>query len=313
MPKVILFPVHLLLLSALAFPLLARGQVSVQATPTKATSSPASPSEQAVSSNATAELLSESWVFPKELHPWSRFHAGSWREIKIVTETFDEQGRLSGRSVTTQKEILKSTTDKTYVITVQTSVDVAGKRIQGPWNTRVSHVSTDGRDMVFSTSQRPDEILPQSVGEVECHVFEVQYADENRHMRDQVFFSPDVFPHVLRRDTFEKPTTTSGEDLPERSVTTLALSIPLEWEGGIISCASQEKVLRHAKGHSQTITLLSPVVPGGEIRSHSTEFDASGRRIRWSVQKLVAYGTTHITGTTLEASAMSIPANREQK
>lgn len=267
-----------------------------------------------VSSNsAVADVSDDVWVLPAQLHPWARFSPGSWREIQITSEGFDDQGRTIGRSVTTQKEILTKVTNETYVITVQTTVDVGGKRIDGPPNTRVARMSTDGGGQVFATTRQSDEVLALSAGEVECQVFEVQYANESRHMRDRIFFSADVFPHVLRRDTYEQTTSAADDIEPEQTHVTLARLVPLEWEGGIISCAWQERVRRHEKGQSQAIVLLSPEVPGGEIRSQSTEFDSSGRRIRWSVQKLLAYGTTHTTRTGPETAALGGPSNWEQK
>ena len=80
----------------------------------------------------------------------------------------------------------------------------------------------------------------------------------------------------------------------------------------MIECSAQEVVRRREKGESQTLALLSSEIPGGEIRSHSSDFDPSGRRIRWSVQKLLAYGTAQSTSTP-EASVTSLPATSEQK
>lgn len=80
----------------------------------------------------------------------------------------------------------------------------------------------------------------------------------------------------------------------------------------MIECVSQQTLRRREKGESQTLSLLSPEIPGGEIRSHSTDFDTSGHRIRWSVQRLVAYGTTHTTGGR-EAPVPSGPAVGEPK
>ena len=32
-------------------------------------------------------------------HPWGRFRPGSWRRVRLVTETFDEQGKLTTTSI----------------------------------------------------------------------------------------------------------------------------------------------------------------------------------------------------------------------
>jgi hypothetical protein len=129
---------------------------------------------------------------------------------------------------------------------------------------------------------------------------------------DRICFSPEIFPHVLQRDTFERSIDTPLSGAAEDITTTVAVSVPFEWEGRIIPCATQQVTRRREKGESQTLSLLSPQIPGAEIRSHSTDFDTAGKRVRWSVQKLVAYGTSHTTGGK-EATVTSLPAGGEQK
>jgi hypothetical protein len=73
---------------------------------------------------------------------------------------------------------------------------------------------------------------------------------------------------------------------------------------------SQQTVKRREKGISQTMVLLSSEVPGAEIEAQSTDFDSSGRRIRWSVQKLLNHGQSSDTptvATTQEAPETSTP------
>jgi hypothetical protein len=311
-PKAALTSVRLLLIAPLVAFALSHVQTYAEATigetlPAK----PATPA-QAISSNSTAFNPTTSWVLPKEYHPWARFEAGTWREIEITTETFDEQGKIFGRSITTQKEILKSIANDSYVIEVQATVDVAGKRIAGPWNTRVLRLSTDRPGAIFSSAQRKDEMLPLNIGGAKCQVFELQYADESRNLCDRIYFSPETFPYVLQRDTFERADNAPLASLPEGITTVVARSVPLDWEGKMIDCVSQQVIRRREKGESQTLSLLSPEIPGGEIRSHSTDFDTSGQRIRWSVQRLIAYGTTH-TISGQETTAVSIPAGNEPK
>jgi hypothetical protein len=249
-----------------------------------------------VTETVSASLQSEArppaqpWTYPAELHAWARFPVGAWREIEVTTETFDEAGKLFGRSVTTQKEILKAIDTDTYVLDVQATVDVAGKRIEGPWNTRVLRLSTDRGGAIFSSTRQADELLPLNVGAVNCQVWEVRYTEESRNMLDRVRFSPEVFPHLLRRDVIEQTENSPIETLPLDSVTTIARAVPYVLDGRMIECANQETVQRREKGDTQTLTLLSPTVPGGEVRCRTTDFDSAGRRIRWSVQKLMGYG-----------------------
>lgn len=311
-PKAVSTSARLSLLAAFMALTLSQVQTHAEATVAETLSATTSTPAQAVSSNTAATTPTSSWALPKECHPWARFEVGSWREIEVTTETFDEQGNVFGRSVTTQKEILKAIADDSYVIDVQATVDVAGKRIAGPWNTRVLRLCTDRPGAIFKSAQKQDELLPLNVGATNCQVFEVQYSDESRNLCDRIYFSSEVFPHVLHRDTVEQSENSPIANSPEYDMSIIAREVPFEWEGRMIDCVTQQVIRRHEKGESQTLSLLSPEIPGGEIRSHATDFDVSGKRIRWSVQRLLGYGTTH-TSDGAEATVTSFPATNEQK
>lgn len=250
------------------------------------------------------------WNFPAENHPWARFPAGAWREIEITTETFDESGKLFGRSVTTQKEILKAVTEDNYVIDVQATVDISGKRIQGPWNTRVLRLATDRPGAIYSHTRQADHLLALPIGTVNCQVWEVEYNDENRTLVDRIYYTSEIFPHVLARNVIEQSETSPAEAAPLDSVTTVARSIPHSFEGKILDCVSQQTIKRREKGNSQIMVLLSRELPGGEIEVQTTDFDSSGKRVRWSVQKLVNHGQSSDSPTVTtfqEASQTSTP------
>ena len=95
----------------------------------------------------------EPYQLPNEHHPWASFRPGAWRELQIVTETFDEAGQLTSRNITTQREILEAVADGKFSLKVQATVDLGTKRIVGAWKTRVLDLATD-RDH-HSPSRRP--------------------------------------------------------------------------------------------------------------------------------------------------------------
>ena len=270
---------------------------------------PAHVKTAAISSNA--QELAEPWILPAKLHPWAHLAVGAWREVEITTETFDEKGELFGRSVTSQKEILKAVTADSYALDVQATVDVSGKRIEGPWNTRVLRLTTDRPGPVFSTTRQADQLLALNVGEVSCQIWDVQYTEEGHNLVDRIYYSPEEYPYILQREVSERADDSPVELPPLDSTTTVAHAIPFVLDGRFISCTSQQVVRRLEKGNTQTLTLMSSEVPGGEVNSASTDFDSSGRRIRWSVLKLVAYGdnsNASISGHSTVSSTPTDPA-----
>ncbi len=252
---------------------------------------------QTASANPLPPAQAENWKYPAEHHPWARFPVGAWREIEVTTETFDEDNKIFGSSVTTQREILKAVAEDTYVIDVQATVDVSGKRIQGPWNTRVLRLATDRPGAIFSSTRQADHLLALPMGAVSCQVWEVRSSDESNNLMDRVYYSPEVYPHVLARNVIEQTENSPIEMAPLDAVVTLARSLPQNFEGRILECVSQQTVRRRDKGSSQIISVLSSEIPGGELTTQSTDFDSAGRRIRWSVQKLIGYGTSGGAGS----------------
>jgi hypothetical protein len=236
------------------------------------------------------ELAPKVWTLPAKLHHWARFPIGAWREVEITTETFDAEGKLAGQSITTQKEVLKAVTDDTYVLEVQATVDVSGKRIEGPWNTRVLKLATDRPHAILTANHKGVEQLELESGAVECQIWEVQYTEDGRNLLEQISFSDQTYPYVWKREVFTGSENSPLKGLPLDSVTTTARSVPFSLDGRIIECASQYSTRRRDKGDSQILALLSSEIPGGEVTSRVTDFDTNGNRIRWSVLKLLSYG-----------------------
>jgi hypothetical protein len=256
------------------------------------------------------ELAPKAWTLPANLHHWARFPIGSWREVEINTETFDARGKLAGQSITTQKEVLKAVTDDTYVLEVQATVDVSGKRIEGPWNTRVLKLATDRPHAILMTHNKGTEQIDMESKAVECQVWELQYTEDGRNMLEQISFSDQVFPYVWKREVFASSANSPLQGLPSDSITTTARGVPFSLDGRIIECASQFSTRRREKGDSQILSLVSPEIPGGEVSSRVTDFDTNGQRIRWSVLRLLSYGNSPSPSS---AAISTIPAESRSK
>ena len=72
--------------------------------------------------------LAEDASVLRQGHPWGRFAKGAWREVEIVTESFDEQGRLASSSTTDNKTTLEEVTAEYVTLKVEVTVESAGRR-----------------------------------------------------------------------------------------------------------------------------------------------------------------------------------------
>ncbi len=235
----------------------------------------------------------ERFVLPTEHHPWARFPVGAWRKIQITTQTFNEAGTVVSRSVTTQEENLQSDSSvslERYALNVQATVDLVGKRIVGKWIVRVLHTTTDGAGQVVETRRLEDQDLTLTNRTVACQVWDVQYRDDSRTLVDRIFYAPEQFPYVLRRETAQVASPDSDPPSTEQVVSVVAIEIPYPFGGRILHCTCLRTTRHGEKGSTVRIALVSELVPGGEVAVWTTDFDPQGNPSRGSFQELVDYG-----------------------
>ena len=65
-----------------------------------------------------------------KLHPWGCCQPGTWKLVRVVTETLDEGGRVIGSSTTETKTTLVAADRDGITLEIQASMEVAGKRFQ---------------------------------------------------------------------------------------------------------------------------------------------------------------------------------------
>lgn len=258
----------------------------------------ARPSESSTLTSETSEPSQEQFVYPAEHHLWTQFPIGSWRKIEITTETFDDSGNIYGRSVTTQKETLKALADDSYVLEIEATVEVSGRQIVGPINTRILRLLTDRLGVVFSTTRRDDEIIVFNDRSIECQVWDVLYGEEAQNLRDRIYYTPEKFPYVLRRETFEEVENLPVGTTPVDVSSVIAEYVPMLVDNQLLSCVCEKSTRLRDKGSIQSIRMLSPKIPGGEVHVWSTDFNIEAKPNRWSVLKLLKYG---VNSTAIEA------------
>ncbi len=246
-------------------------------------------------STVEVDIADQVFLIEPNQHAWTRFPVESWREIQVTTETSGLEGSSISRSVSTQVEKLKSVTGDRYALEVQATINVVGKQVIGQGVTRVLNTATDKAGQLLESHRQPNELLMLPADEIECQVWDIVYTQDSSTLVDHIYFAPNKFPYVLRRETAAASVDASGQGegglgpiLQTESI--VALEIPYSVQGKTVLCTCQQTVRRETKGSTVRIAMLSPTVPGGEIAVWSTDFNSEGQRTRWNSQVLVAYG-----------------------
>jgi hypothetical protein len=246
-------------------------------------------SQPADSANG-APAASEPFQLPIEHHNWARFQPGAWREVQIVTETFDEAGGITSRNVTTQKEILNAVAEGKYVLNVRATVDLGTKQIVGDWKTRVLDLATDSVGSLGEARRLEDRPLPIAGRHSECQVWQLLYVDNGRQLRDLVYYDPERFPYVLQRETSDARGEADTPAELEQRTEVAAIEVPCQIQQKLWNCTCLRTYRHRSKGDSLRLAFIHQEVPGGEVVVRATDFDAAGRRIRWSVATVMDFG-----------------------
>ncbi len=287
------------------------------AAPEVAAESPeAQPAEAAPSETAKPELTTpsestpvptpppspEPFQLPAEQHSWARFQPGAWRDLQTVTETFDEEEKIVSRNVTTQKEVLQAVAEDKYVLKVQATVDLSGKRIVGDWKNRTLHLATDGAGPIADSRRLEDQTLSLAGRTVECQVFELHYrGDGSRNLIDRIHYDPQRFPFVLQRETFPEPVPAEDSSKNAAKVATaeveqlmevMAQQMPYQVGDQLLACSFLRTIRHRPKGDTVRLVYANRTVPGGEVEVRTIDFNAQGQPVRWSITTLLAFGET---------------------
>ncbi|NOZ40784.1 MAG: hypothetical protein GXP24_11235 [Planctomycetes bacterium] len=309
---VLLRPVCLSVLLLLFFSSTALAQAAPEVVPESSTTQPAETASAEVAKTETAKTETtpsettpppapEPFQLPAEQHLWARFQPGAWRDLQTVTETFDETGQVVSRNVTTRKEVLQAVAEGKYVLKIQATVDLSGKRIVGDWKNHTLHLATDGAGTITDSHRLEDQTLSLAGRTVECQVFELHYREGSRKLTDRIHYAPQRFPFVLHRETFPelvpaegspKEAATDATAEAEQLIEVMAQTVPHQVGEQLLACSLLRAFRHRPKGDTLRLAYLNRTVPGGEVAVWTTDFDAQGQLVRWSVTTLLAYGET---------------------
>lgn len=224
-----------------------------------------------------------------EHHPWGRFEPGAWKRVRVITETLDERGLVSSTSSTETKTTLLEVDTEGVVLQVRVTVEVAGKRFEV--EPQVVKQGFHG-EVVCPALKVTKRTTGEAVIEgrkIPCQIIEVECPSANSKTVTQVYYSDEVEPFVLRRESV----TTKADDGEVQSETVTevtALKMPRRVRSETHAASFIRTVQKLPKGTITTWSSSTPDVPGGVISHSSKELDAEGRMARRSTLELLDYG-----------------------
>jgi hypothetical protein len=227
-------------------------------------------------------------IIPRECHPWAAFGAGSWKLVKVTTETFDKDGKSIGSSVTETRTMLLSVNATSYELQIDVTADVAGKRFASePRLTRQGFQGeAEGQQAII---HRLEPAKLQIAGRtIEAQSAEIEIAEKDSRRLTRLTYAAGMRPYVLGRHAVVYDAT--GKVQQETDVQTMKLQVPRTLLGVRRSTWETRTEQKHPAGTIVTNEVHCSDIPGGVVQHTSEEFDEAGKLIRRSKLELVNFG-----------------------
>lgn len=226
----------------------------------------------------------------RRFHVWGRFQPGSWVVVRQVVETLDPNGRVASTSSTETRTTLAGIEDRCLTLKVQASLEVGGKKLDGPTQELKQGPEGDRPDLPVSFAVAGEENLTLQGRTYRCRIEQSETAVDGKKTVTRVWSSPDAEPFDLRRQTTVIDEAT-GKVLDETIVEVVALSPQRRILARARPAAEIRIVHRHPRGSTTARAVNCPDVPGGLVSQSAEEYDADGKLLRRTQIELVDFET----------------------
>lgn len=225
---------------------------------------------------------------PRRQHAWGSFRVGSWKTVRVLYENLDSRGNVVSTSSKETTTTLVALDNETYTLRIEVALEVAGKKFDSEPQTMTYRFDGEDDGAVTEMKKIGTHELEIDERRIPCEVHEIVTNIGDTKRKSTVYYSEDVAPHVLRRETV---TIGSNGESGEHSslVEVVAVSMPHEFDSSLKTVSQIKTVHRGPKGTTVTREFHSPDVPGGVVYHSSSELDESGATVRRSTLSLLDY------------------------
>jgi hypothetical protein len=220
---------------------------------------------------------------------------GSWKTVRVTSETLDAQGRVVTVSLTDTKTTLVVADDHEYQLRVESTVEVAGRRFVHPaqvtrhtyWGELATTPNNGNGLRKVSTSE-----LDLNGRRIACEIRQAISERDGLRRQTVVHYTTAQFPYLLKRESSVTPTAeTATQPALTTTVEVIAANLPYRVKGLLKPVAYVRTNYQGAKSSSVTIEIQSAEVPGGVVNHSAQERDAAGTvATRRTSLELIDYG-----------------------
>jgi hypothetical protein len=227
---------------------------------------------------------------PSKLHPWGQFEPGTWKVVRVVTETLNEQGQVVSTSTTETKTTLLAVCGDGVTLQLEACMEVAGKRFRVEPQTVKEGFHGETLGSSAQINEPIDGKITIEDRNIPCKIRRVSLFGPHGKTNLTLHYSTTVPPYVLKRECLV--TDTEGKNtVSETSKDVIALDMPVRVLGRLRGGSYVRTVHKNGKTTVTTLSVVVHDVPGGIVSHSSKEVDKNGRLLRRSTLQLLDYNS----------------------
>ena len=229
--------------------------------------------------------------FPRTQHAWARFSPGSWKLVRVFTDTFDPTGNLNSTIVTETKTSLVDVTSDSYTLRVESITEVAGKRIAARPAEMKQRFNGAMEGQTGERRPLPGGQLIIDGKTYSCRVQQFEVKGQTGRTLTKTYYSDVIDPYVLRREStiFDAANKETGRSILQ--VTSLGKAYPVLSD--TLNTACVQLISTHGRGKEETQAINAVDVPGGIVAHESREWNTANQLVSHSRLELVDYQACH--------------------
>jgi hypothetical protein len=243
----------------------------------------------------TGAAASEHDTMLQQAHAWARFGKGAWRQVRILTQNFDDQGQATDSSLTDNKTTVVDVTPVRVTLKVEVTVEVAGQRF--PSQPQIIMQGYAGETTGDSQTTKPldPETLTIDGRAIRCENQQIEIAGGVTREVNLITFAPQHHPAILRRKSTLSDAT--GNKLMQEvtsEVKALNMSRRVLDEAAPKAAHLVRLEQKNDRGTTITWSWHVPEIPGEVVDQCSQKSDSAGHLVRRTMLELVGYGTADV-------------------
>lgn len=223
----------------------------------------------------------------RQQHPWARFPVGSWKSVRVTSETLDANGLVVNVIRTETRTKLVAADEQGYSLLIESTVDVAGKRFASqPQMVKHGYYGESAGQQV-TVKKLADEELVIDGRPVKSEVRQATFEADGGTRTSKIYTSSRISPYQIRRET-----TTDGvpeEQAVKTTVETVAIGLPQKVLNEIHPAAYVKTTRTSPQGTKVTLEVHCDNVPGGVVSHSASDTDTNGKTVRRSTLELIDF------------------------